>query len=154
VLGVNCCQFAVGDLVHLDRTLALNSLPGQPTAQLVAGTSFPSAFLNGRLTYTTEPFVAPAVSGSTFSFSTPFIATGRLEGFADFARTMPLFSVDLTGSGTATVSGRSISSTLLLGQNLSFTFTSDTPAPTPEPVSALLLATGVAGVMIWRRQTT
>src|ERR1051325_6055878 len=38
VLGVNCCQFDVGDVVQLDRTIALGSLAGQPTAQLVNGT--------------------------------------------------------------------------------------------------------------------
>jgi hypothetical protein len=155
VLGLNCCQLSVGDVFQLEQhALALGSLAGQPTAQVVNGTSYPSAFLNGRITFTTDPFTVPPAPGSTFSFTTPFVASGRVEGFGDFARTIPLFSVDLAGSGTATVSGRPISPTLLLGQSLSFTFTSDAPAPTPEPVSALLLATGVACVMIWRRQAT
>jgi hypothetical protein len=148
-----CCVFNPGDVVQLDSFfpgVSLSSLAGQPSLQVVSGTSY-QAYVSGSLAFTTVPFTAPSPSGLGFSFSSPFTATGHISGFEDFARTIPLFSVDLTGSGTATVSGRVISGPTFLGQGLGFQFGPAAPAPTPEPVSALLLGTGVAGLMLWRR---
>jgi len=149
--GVTCCVFAPGDVVQLDRTFALSTLIGQPTAQIVNGVSYPLAFVTGTLAFTTVPFTAPTTADATFSFSTPFVASGQIVAFADFARAVPLFSVGLTGSGTATVSGRTVSGPALIGENLSYVFTPAAPAPTPEPTSALLLVAGLACVMMRRR---
>jgi len=148
-----CCVFSPGDVVHLDQFFGgagLSSLAGQPTPQVVNGTPY-QAYVFGSLSVTPAPFTAPPPSGAGFSFSTPFVASGHMSGFGDFARTIPLFSVDLSGSGTATVGGRVISGPTYLGQVLDFRFGPAAPAPTPEPVSALLLGTGMAAVILWRR---
>ncbi len=153
IVGTICCVFNPGDLATLDRTVALSTLPGQPAAQVVNDTSYPLAYLNGSLSFTAVPFTASSQSGTGFSFSTPFSATGQISGFADAARSMPLFTVDLTGSGLATVSGRTLPDSTLLGESLSFAFEPSpaSPSATPEPASALLLATGMAAIGLFRR---
>jgi hypothetical protein len=153
--GTICCVLNAGDLATLDRTFPLSTLPGQPNAEMVNGTSYPLAYITGTLAFTTVPFTVPSSSGG-FAFSTPFTATGQLSGFADAARSIPLFTVDLIGSGTATAGGRTLPDATFLGESLSFTFAPETqsPSPTPEPASALLFATGMAGLAVSRRLRT
>lgn len=149
--GNLCCAFDAGELASLDRAFALSSLAGQPTAQMLNGTQYPSAYLTGTLAFTTVPFTVSSPGGSTFTFSTPFVASGHISGFADVARTVALFGADVTGAGTATVTGRRVSSSTLVGSELSFAFGPTQPSATPEPLSALLLATGLAAVFVRRR---
>jgi hypothetical protein len=76
--------------------------------------------------------------------------TGQLTAFSDpnFS-TLPLFAVDLTGSGTATLG------VLPFGTNgtpgdLDFTFSAQ-EAAAPEPASLLLVTLGLGGVALRKR---
>jgi hypothetical protein len=141
IAGVVCCVFSAGDTVMLNASFPLGSLPSQPSAQTVNGTAFP------------HPFVAPPNAGPTFSFSTPFTAQGQIAGFENFGTPgqTPLFSVELVGSGTATVAGNSRSGDPnFIGQRLTFQF--EAPAATPEPVSLVLFGSGAVAVALAARR--
>jgi len=91
--------------------------------------------------------VAPPQNGqSQFSFTTPFTMQGHIDGTADSMRQVPLFSVQVTGSGVETVSGRTFPGGVpadYLAQ--SFVAAFQAPASTPEPATIVLLAAGIAG---------
>jgi len=150
IAGVNCCFFDGGELVTLNASFPLSSLPFQPTTQTVNGTTYPKVFVSGGLSFTSVPFVAPPPNGSpTFQFTTPFTMQGQISGFSSFndPGQTPLFSVALIGSGTASVGGTSRStSPNYVGQGLAFQF--EAPSPTPEPASLILLGSGVAGIAL------
>jgi hypothetical protein len=160
--GVACCGFIslplAGSVTLSSQATLLSTVPFPlATQQIVHGTSY-VAFVSGGLTFTGPSFVVPPPqqAGTAFEFSSPFTATGHISGTATNTPGAPvLFSEDLEGSGTATVSGQVVdpSQPFYDAQLVSYSFAaSPSLAPTPEPGSfALLLAAGVAGAWWLRR---
>jgi len=122
------------------------------TQQIVQGTAYQS-FVTGSLNFSTPTFVVPppGMAGTPFEFSAPFTANGHIAGKAILDVSAPVqFSVDLAGSGIATVRGQISDSAQPFYNVLSaaYQFEAASPAsPTPEPASVLLLlAGGIVGV--------
>lgn len=123
--------------------------------QVVNGTSY-MAFASGGLTFTTPSILIPPPSptATSFEFSAPFTATGHISGTATLDALAPLFSTDLTGSGTTTISGRVITQTdrpfyFPMSQTCDFQ-AATAAAATPEPAPLVILLAG--GLLVaWRR---
>ena len=116
------------------------------------GVTYDRLFWSGHL-----DFEAPSVAwptDPTFGvLAAPFQMTGQLTAFSDPSfSTRPLFSVDLVGSGTATLGVLPFSTNGIPG-DLDFTFSAQ-EAAAPEPASILLMMLGLGGVALRRRART
>lgn len=111
---------------------------------------FVDDFLTGVFQLAATPFVAGNFPGD-HRFSTPFTITGILQVFARQDDPSPLFTQDVTGSGTASFGATNIGggSYTATESGLLLTITPGATA-TPEPASLLLLASGLAAAC-WRR---
>ena len=163
--GLRLGADGIGSAAQPSRVGELASLDGdfhfQPTVNLlnvtVDGVPY-RATLGGTLTFTTVPFVAPAPVDGLGNFTTPFTMSGHVTGFSGIGTdARELFSVDLSGSGTASARGvrfiDEVGVYLSRDTVVSYTFTNDVAA-TPEPASLLLLGSGVAGLFLRSRKHT
>jgi regulation of enolase protein 1 (concanavalin A-like superfamily) len=132
----------------LSSTISTTQASNHPFPATINGTSYPSVWVKGTFTFAAQPLLIPLGSdGALASFSTPFTMQGQFDGFADQAMTQPLFSVSLSGSGTATIGPlRNFSNNTWAfagGGSESFTFAGALPAPW---TSTDIGAVGQAGV--------
>ena len=117
-------------------------------------------WITGNIHVSAVPFIAPPPSGFTGSFDARVTFSGIVTGYftADLSQP-PLFSMNVSGSGSAAGNYRQIGS----GGNASYldnccaavTIDDPAPSPNPEPASMLLLGTGMIGFLgqrAWRRR--
>lgn len=112
----------------------------------INGTDYP-AYLDGFLSFDTDPFLAPPLTGATsgtVAFSTPFTMDGRLRGSSGAQGSGSVLSdVLLTGNGTAFTGARPIvPNAYLVNGGVTYEF----GAATPEPATLLLMGTGLGRV--------
>ena len=118
----------------------------------VDGIFYPTLFWGGSFNVNGTA-VLPTDGASSFDVTFPFaVAPGSfILGFTDSSRTNEVFSVPVTGSGTATMGTTrepGSSGPLYDTRSLSFDF-----APTPEPPTVWLLGIGgLASIVAFRRQ--
>ena len=136
---------------QLDGGIVFGTLGAAPHTWNVTvdGTDY-VAYLDGFLSFDTEPFVAPPATGvAVATFSTPFTLNGRLRGSSGPQGSgSVLFDVQLAGSGTASTVARPVSPDIYL---VNGGVTYELGAATPEPATLLLMGSGLAGVLLRRR---
>lgn len=115
----------------------------------VNGTAYPNLYFAGTGFSVGGNVAFPPDGPTMFTVTFPFsVGPGSvIWGFPDPARNNRVFMLDVSGSGTATmtVTRPPFTPVLYSTRALSFEFAGNA-APTPEPASLLLLATGVAAV--------
>lgn len=102
--------------------------------------------LLGKVSFSTPTVTlpAPAAGASGLTLMAPFTLTGTVQGYNPFARDPRLlFSQEVGGTGLATLTlpFNPWTQTYSMVGTLRYDF--QTPAPTPEPGSLLLLSTGI-----------
>jgi len=113
---------------------------------LINGTLYQGVGFAGTLNFSGTPFPVPSGSGVVTLTQIPFTFSGQLSGCQDpagCANASPVFTVDLFGSGFATLE------LLQVGDTSQFVFRSITyDFGVPEPMSILLLATGLTALSV------
>jgi hypothetical protein len=115
----------------------------------VAGHNYGNVFFDGSFAAVGNAML-PIVASGPFTVAFPFaIASGsHVSGFSDGVRNNQLFNTNLTGSGVATASfapDPASPTTLFDIRSLKLNFQSSA-APTPEPMSVLLVVSGLGVV--------
>ncbi|MBA3806232.1 MAG: PEP-CTERM sorting domain-containing protein [Acidobacteria bacterium] len=126
----------------------------------INGTTYQNVFFGGAIRFVTASATLPS-GNSDLVITTPFSLSdfssgaATLVGYSDSARTNQLFTTNLDGQGIATFrlnfSGYDNNIPHYTFQSLSYQFT-----PVPEPMTLLLLATGLTGISaaVRRRRTS
>jgi hypothetical protein len=150
-------SFASGDSVTMTGHVDVRSTVAVP--QTLPSNLFEPLFLFGTLSIVGDPFDAPSAPPATLrSFATTALVLGHLDAFTTANGSgLPVFSVDVVGGGRFT-QGLFASS---LGRDGRTLWTQESGkaqldvgelSATPEPASALLLATGLmASALGWRK---
>jgi len=86
------------------------------------------------------------------STSAPFTFQGTLLGFADSQRTQPLFTLSLSGQGSALLQTSAIIPGINAVSVVGVRYDFQPAAGIPEPATLLLLGTGLAGVVAKARR--
>ena len=111
--------------------------------------------LTGMFRFDSSDVVAPAFTGTSdrVFLRAPFVFEGQVAGFSrdDSQAQMPLFELNLAGSGTARL-GLSPEGGLYRFPEATYTF--EDLNPIPEPTAILLLGTGLARMACLRRRKT
>lgn len=138
-----CMPCVAGDLIPVNSTYVGRSL-GLGSA-FVNGSFFNNILIRGVFTLTGDPFVVPN-STSAVSITAPFLFSGAIVGctLSDSDCRTPVFSTQLVGSGIATIE---LSALVDVDGRVLFEFVSVNYAfNVPEPISILLLASGLAAL--------
>jgi hypothetical protein len=138
-------QFFVGPL-DFSGEFGINPVNSENNGQVTVGSQMFRGFASASFRVVADPLVIPDRDRGPQRFTTPFAARGQVQLFDSFARTnrFALLSQDVTGTGTLSFIADSVGEGKFYTRSMALTFSpAVTPAPTPEPGSWLLLATGL-----------
>jgi hypothetical protein len=153
------CGFAGGCAPGESFNLSSVVSDGQSQIAVVNGVTYaiqsqPDTWvdLSGRLDFEAGNVTVPPLPGGEFeppiSLVAPFTVDGRLAGFRS-GSSVPLFEVDLVGRGTADLRLRAEGSAWRFS-DLFYRF--EDPAAVPEPMSLVLVGSGLAAMLGSRRK--
>ena len=126
-----------------------------PASGTINGTFYPAFTLEGVYNFTSPSVQLPSglQALQTTTLTLPFSMSGTFNAFSTSPQTPILVDLPVTGQGSLTVTVEESQSNQLGVQHAIYTFSSDSPSPTPEPASLLLISSGVIGIFALRWRT-
>jgi len=121
-----------GQQANLSTTI-VTSTANRSFSATVSGTTYPTVWVKGTLTFTATPFAVPSEPvGSEHFFSTPTTLAGQFFGYSDQAMTKQVFALSLSGSGVSTIGPmRAVSPDTYIMRSGGVTYRLTSAAPPP-----------------------
>ena len=152
--GNFCFPCQTGDVLDLSFETSAGEQPFGVGAATLFGTSHSEVFYLARFAASVEPLTIPATDALSLSIRQPFTFSGSIRGFADPTYSTLAFTATIQGRGTAvTRYFRDADSGGFLPEEGQLAFTFDEPQPVPEPISVVLVGTGLVAIVVRRRRT-
>lgn len=144
-------QFGVGPLDFSGEfdVFPVNSMN---TGEVTTGGETLQGFASAFFQVIADPLIIPETDRGPQVFNTPFSARGLVRLSDGFAGGNQLFSQDAIGRGTLSFTADNVGNGTYFTRSMALTFSpARSPAPTPEPGSLLLVASGLIAAWQSRR---
>ena len=152
--GNFCSPCQTGDVLDLSFETFAGEQPFGEGAATLLGTVHSDVFYLASFAARVEPLTIPATDASSLLIRQPFTLTGSIRGFADPTYSKAAFTANIHGRGTAVTRYlRDTDSGGFLPEEGQLAFIFNEPQPVPEPLSIILVGTGLAAIVVRRRRT-
>jgi hypothetical protein len=148
-----CFPCMAGDVLDLSFETSGGEQPFGVGAATIFGSSYSEVFYLARFAARMEPLTIPETDAFSLRIQQPFVFAGSIRAFTDPAYSTLAFTATLQGRGTArTRYFRDFDSGGFLPEEGQLAFIFEEPQPVPEPISLVLVGTGLAAIAIRRRR--
>jgi PEP-CTERM motif len=146
-----CFPCRTGDVLDLSFETSGGEQPFGAGSAAIFGASYSEVFYLARFAADTAPFTIPETDAFTLSIRQPFAFSGSIRAFTDPAYSTLAFTATLRGRGTAhTLYIRDLDSGAFLPEEGQLAFVFEDAQPVPEPISVVLVGTGLAALAVRR----
>ena len=148
-----CFPCRSGDVLDLSFETSGGEQPFGSGQATIFGSTYSEVFYLARFAVSVEPLIIPETDAFSLRIRQAFVFSGSLRAFTDPAYSTLAFATTLHGIGTTrTRYFRDSDLGGFLPEEGQLAFVFEEPHPVPEPISLVLVGTGLAAIAVRRRR--